>query len=61
MNDLGQYNDIMTVEDLMEYLYIGRTAAYKLLKKEKIKALKIGRIYRIPKVAVEKYVANTLS
>lgn len=48
--------DIMDVEGLMNYLNIGRTTAYKLLKSKKIKALRIGRIYRISKASVDEYV-----
>lgn len=48
--------DIMNVEGLMDYLNIGRTTAYKLLKSKKIKALRIGRIYRISKQSVDEYV-----
>lgn len=58
MNTLDEYNDIMTVEDLMEFLYIGRTTAYKLLKDGAIRSLRIGKIYRIPKVAVAEYMKN---
>ena len=53
-----EYGDIMTVEDLMSYLGIGRTTAYKLLQSGKIKVLRIGRIYRISKESVEEYVRN---
>ena len=47
---------VFTVEDLMEYLSVGRTTAYKLLRSGKIKTLKIGRLYRIPKKAVDDYI-----
>ena len=53
-----EYGDIMTVDGLMDYLNIGRTTAYKLLKSGKIKVLRIGRIYRISKASVEEYVRN---
>jgi len=55
MSELDNYHDVMTVEDLMEYLYIGKNSAYKLLQSGKIKALRIGRIYRIPRQAVVEY------
>ena len=51
-----EHGDIMTVEDLMGYLNIGRTTAYKLVKSGKIKVLRIGHIYRISKKSVEEYV-----
>ena len=49
-------SEVFTVEDLMEYLSVGRTTAYKLLRSGKIKTLKIGRLYRIPKKAVDDYI-----
>ncbi len=51
-----EYGDIMTVEDLMAYLNIGRTTAYKLLQSGKIKVLRFGRIYRLSKASVQEYV-----
>ena len=50
--------DVLTVEDLMEYLSIGKTTAYKLLKSRKIKAVRIGRLYRIPKKSVDEYIED---
>lgn len=47
---------VFTVEELMEYLSIGRTTAYKLLRSGKIKTLRIGKLYRIPKKAVDDYI-----
>ncbi len=51
-----EYGDIMTVEDLMAYLNIGRTTAYKLLQSGKIKVLRFGRIYRLSKASVQEFV-----
>ena len=34
--DTKEYGDIMTVEDLMDYMNIGRTTAYKLVQSGKI-------------------------
>ena len=56
LDDDHKKNDIFTVEDLMDYLSIGRTTAYKLLRSGEIKVLKIGRIYRIPKKFVDEYI-----
>lgn len=53
---VNKYDEILTVETLMEYLAIGKTTAYALLKSGKIKAFKIGRIYKIPKKSVDEYV-----
>ena len=52
---LNKYSDILTVEELCEVLRIGKTTAYKLLKNKDIKSIKIGKIYKIPKKSVRKY------
>ena len=49
-------NKVFTIEDLMDYLSIGKTTAYKLLRTGKIQTLRIGRLYRIPKKAVDDYI-----
>ncbi len=51
-----EYGDIMTVDDLMKYLNIGRTTAYKLLQSGKIKVLRFGRIYRLSRASVQEFV-----
>lgn len=35
-------NDILTIEELMEALYIGRNYAYKLLNSGEIKGFRVG-------------------
>ncbi len=54
--DTKEYGDILTVENLMDYMNIGRTTAYKLVQSGKIKTIRIGRIYRISKASVDEYV-----
>ncbi|MBE7015809.1 MAG: helix-turn-helix domain-containing protein [Ruminococcaceae bacterium] len=52
---LNKYNDVLTVEELCEVLRIGKNTAYRLLKSNEIKSVKIGKIYKIPKKSVRKY------
>ncbi|RNB83873.1 DNA-binding protein [Brevibacillus nitrificans] len=47
----AQYDDIMSVEDVMDALNIGRSKVYELLKNGQIKSIKM-KGYRIPKAAV---------
>lgn len=47
-----EYPDVVTVEDLQKMLHIGRSAAYSLLKSGRIKTLKFGKKYIIPKSSV---------
>lgn len=56
-------SEIMTVEELMEMLQIGKSTAYQLLTSGEIRAFKIGRMWKIPKKAVYEYIkkkTNTL-
>jgi len=55
MTMLNKYSDILTVEELCEVLRIGKNTAYRLLKSNEIKSVKIGKIYKIPKKSVRKY------
>jgi excisionase family DNA binding protein len=50
-----RYDDVMSIYDLMDYLNISRTTAYRLLKTKKINAIKIGGIYKIPRENVVKF------
>ena len=47
---------LITVEELCEILMIGKNAAYHLLKSGKIKCFRIGRIWKIPKESLDKYI-----
>ncbi len=58
MTMLNKYSDILTVEELCEVLRIGKNTAYKLLKSDEIKSIKIGKIYKIPKKSVKKYLEH---
>ena len=55
-----QYDDVLTVKGLMDYLAIGKNTAYELLQSGKIKYFKIGRTYKIPKDSLREYLANEL-
>ena len=46
---LDQYDEVLTVEQLMEILCIGKNVAYKLLNSGEIQSFKIGRVHRIPR------------
>ena len=48
--------EIITVEELMDALYIGKNTAYKLLNEGTIKAFRIGNTWKIPRAAVEEYI-----
>jgi len=46
------YPEIISVENLMEMLHIGKSSAYSLLKENKIRHVRVGKKYIIPKNAV---------
>ncbi|RLQ93636.1 helix-turn-helix domain-containing protein [Falsibacillus albus] len=52
------HNDILTMEELMEALYIGRNYAYKLLNSGEIKGFRVGRSWRIPRTSLEEFIIN---
>ncbi len=52
------YSDMISIDDLCEMLSIGKNTAYHLLKTNQIKAFKIGRIWKIPRESVSKYVLS---
>lgn len=50
--------NLITIEELCEELMIGRNAAYHLLATGQIRGFRIGRIWKIPREAVSKYIAE---
>ena len=51
---------LVTVQDTAAMLSIGRTAAWELVRKHKIKSIKIGRTRRVPIAAIQEYIARLL-
>ena len=49
------YPDVVTIYQLKDMLGIGITLAYRLVKQNSIKSIKIGREYKIPKANVISY------
>lgn len=52
---LNQYEDIITVEELCEILKTGKNRVYELLQTNQIRAFRLGRNWKIPKISVEHY------
>jgi excisionase family DNA binding protein len=48
----NEYPDIISIEQLIKMLGIGKSSAYKLLHENQIRHAKIGRKYLIPKQSV---------
>lgn len=51
---------LVTVDELATLLNIGRTVAWELVRKRKIKSVKIGRTRRVPVTAIQEYVERLL-
>ena len=60
MNDnaiiFSEYPDVVSPEDVQHMLHMGRNSVYKLLKEEKIKSIKVGKKYIIPKKSVIRFI-----
>ena len=56
------YNDyeVMTAYEAMDYLGIGENTLYRLLKSGDLGAFRIGRIWKIPRKELDKYIDNSV-
>lgn len=52
------YDTLITPEEVADMLNCGMNTTYKLLKTGKIKAMRIGRVWKIPKRAVQEYIVQ---
>ena len=51
------YNeDILTVNEMMDMLAIGKNTAYKLLREGKIKSFRLGNSYKVLRKSVQEYI-----
>ena len=48
----SDYEDVVTVDDVMKMLHIGKNSVYDLLKKHRIESIRVGSRYVIPKKSV---------
>lgn len=47
---------LITVDELCELLMIGKNAAYKLLISGELRGFRIGRIWKIPRESLDRYI-----
>lgn len=52
------YPEIISVEQLMDMLQVGKVLVYKLITERKIKAVKVGREYKIIKASVIDFILS---
>ena len=55
-----QYPDVVTIQQVMEMLNIGKNKAYELIQNGTIQTVRIGKKYIIPKVAVIQFLSNKI-
>ena len=53
---LNQYGDILTVPEVAEVLSIGKNRVYELLESKALKGFRIGRVWKIPRDALQEYI-----
>lgn len=53
---LESYDDLLTTEEACEALKVGKNTLYALLRSQKLKGYRNGRVWRIPRIAVEEYI-----
>lgn len=56
---LENYPDVLTPDDVIEILNIGRSKIYELLNDGTIKSIRIGRKHRIPKKILIEFLENS--
>ena len=52
------YDTLITPEEAAELLGCGMNMIYKLLKGGRVKAMRIGRIWKIPRRAIQEYIVT---
>lgn len=54
-------DDFLTVDETCELLKMGHNAVYRLLNSGRLKALRNGRVWRVPKQAIIEYTKKRYS
>jgi excisionase family DNA binding protein len=61
VSDEGQRRDVLSPEQLAEYLGCGRTVVYQLLREGRIRSFKVGRLRRIRATDVDQFIAESVN
>ena len=57
---MDEKQEILTREEVMDILKIGRSMFYKLIQEGQLKGYKDGNRYKVPAYAVEEYIRNRM-
>ena len=55
-----EYEDIMTIQEVMEALHIGKNRVYAMLADGTLNGFRMGRPWKIPRESVEAYVRKQI-
>lgn len=55
---MPETGDVLTIDDLSEYLKISKSTLYKLVREGKVPCQKVGRHWRFHKEAIESWLRN---
>jgi excisionase family DNA binding protein len=50
--------DFLSVEETRAYLALGRSTLYELIKSKALASVRFGRVIRVPRAALERYVCG---
>ena len=48
--------ELLTVEEVMEILYLGKNTVYDLLRSGELKGIRFGRVWRVPKESIREMI-----
>ena len=60
MKEYNMASEILTRDEVMEMLKIGRSTFYKLIQEGRLKGFKEGNRYKVPLSSMEEYVKNSV-
>lgn len=52
----AEYDEILSIEDIMDILHIGKNSVYSLLKSNEIRNIRVGKRYIVPKQSVINFI-----
>ena len=53
--------ELLTVDEVMEILYLGRNTVYELLRSGELKGIKFGKVWRIPKESIRDMITKKMN
>lgn len=51
----------LTVGEVADYMRLSRMTVYRMIERGEMPALRVGRSFRVPRVAIEQIVSQTMS